>query len=196
MQRGARHRLAADGGRLVVGGERVDGTSTRTRSTSQPALVSMPAQTDSRAAPRRSRRSSTCSVTTSSTRRSRCRTTCRRACPRRSSPTTCARPSDSCRRRGKRLRHRQREHRPERSRDRRSVRRREGNRRRPGGRLATRGSGYMRRSHQHHQLLRGPAARPGSRVRLTEAVALQRMCCVDGPVLDARTHEVRVMDVE
>ena len=46
---------------------------------------------------RRSPRSSTCSPTTTSTRPSRCTTTCRRAWRRASSPTTCARPSGSCR---------------------------------------------------------------------------------------------------
>ena len=45
----------------------------------------------------------------------------------------------SCRRAGSRLRHRQRQHRPERRRDRRRVRRREGDRRRPRVRAPTRG---------------------------------------------------------
>jgi hypothetical protein len=67
-----------------------------------------------------------------------------RAFPRRSSRSTCAKPSAFCRRR-LRLRHRQREHRPERRRNRRRVRRREGNRRRPRIRLG-RLEGYMRRA--------------------------------------------------
>ncbi len=124
-----------------------------TPSTSRPALVEMPAQ----AGP--VLRETFAPILyvlryTQLDRGHRRRTTpWRRACRRRSSRSTCARPSASCRARGIRLRHRQRQHRPVGRRDRRRLRRREGNRRRPRSRLRQL-EGLHAPRHQHHQLRR------------------------------------------
>ena len=73
-------------------------------------------------------------------------------------------------RRRRRLRHRQRQHRHLRRRDRRGLRRREGDRRRPRVRLGLL-EGLHAPRHQHRQLQRPAAARPGRRLhRLTVAV--------------------------
>ncbi len=186
--RAAIESAAGDGGTLVVGGERVLDDIAPDARYIEPAIMTMPGQTDDRA--HRDVRAPAL--------RPRLRRLRRRAGPAQRRATGPGIEHLHQRRargravhvgRGLRLRHRQRQHRPVRGRDRRRLRRREGDGRRSGvglGRL----EGLHASGHQHRQLLELAPPRPGRHLRHLRTAGAARLlnpiACRPGPYGDGR----------